>query len=94
MIAETKSEVEDSLTELMNSGAKLLDEGKADEAVILLTDVIHGREAILGSSNADTLLAVNTLAGALKKLGQLEEAEVCYRRTYEGKEEQLGPHHK
>ena len=47
----------------------------------------------MGVDHPDTLISVNSLGGLLEKQGKLEEAEVLYRRSLEGRERVLGVDH-
>lgn len=46
-----------------------------------------------GENGENKLLAMNCLAQVLSKLGRDDEAEALFRRTLQGREAVLGPHH-
>jgi len=46
-----------------------------------------------GENGENKLLAMNCLAQVLSKLGRDDEAEALFRRTLQGREATLGPHH-
>ena len=86
-------EKEDILNQLLESTQNLIDHGSYDDAISILQRVVDGRRALLGEENADTLLALNSLASVYKTVGRVGDAELCYRKVYQGKSRQLGESH-
>lgn len=55
--------------------------------------VVEGRRSALGSSDPETLIAVNDLANVLMEQGRVDEAQQLYDETLRVRRESLGPDH-
>jgi tetratricopeptide (TPR) repeat protein len=67
--------------------------GQYSAAVTTYRQVLMIREKSLGEEHPSTLMAMNCLAGVLKRQGKYEEAESIYRQTLATREKVLGKEH-
>lgn len=65
-------------------------QGKLDEAVTLLRQVLDARRRVLGDDHIDTTRTMNDLAYVLEMLGQLDEAEALHRAALANSRRLLG----
>ena len=66
-----------TLSTMSSFGALLQGEGRLDEAVPLLREVLQTRREMLGDRHPDTVASMNNLAMLLKERGDHDEAEIA-----------------
>jgi hypothetical protein len=67
--------------------------GDYKECEKLFCHLLKWYEKGLGARHLYTLVIVNNFSRLLRDLNKLDESEMLNRRTVEGREEILGPHH-
>jgi CHAT domain-containing protein/tetratricopeptide (TPR) repeat protein len=82
------------ILETLNSGmARLIEDGRYEEALPIAALVLGYAESILGTDHPDTLVSVDQLADLYRFLGRHDEAEGLYRRVLASRERMLGTDH-
>jgi len=76
-----------------NLGSLLQDQGKLDEAGVLLREALEAKRATLGDRHPGTLGSINNLGSLLQDQGKLDEAGVLLREALEARRATLGDRH-
>ena len=73
-----------TLNTISNLGSLLQDQGKLDEAGVLLREALEAKRATLGDRHPDTLASINNLGRLLHDQGRLGEAETLLLEAHDG----------
>ena len=76
--ASAKEESLNLATELNEKAGELYEQGKYDEAVLLLEQSLKIRQQVLGAEHPDVATSLNNLAGLYQSQGRYTEAEPLY----------------
>ncbi len=68
-------------------------QGRTEEAIVILRELLEDRESTLGVDHPQTLQTAGTLGGVLANSGRLSEAEPYFQRVYDGQLRTLGAEH-
>jgi hypothetical protein len=71
----------DTLHSLNAMGLLLRSQGRDRRPSRCLRQIVETRRTVLGDTHQQTLISMSNLAGALKDLKRLDEAEALYRQT-------------
>ena len=83
----------DRATELFDQGDKLGDQGKYQDAIPLLTEVLRLRERVLPDDHPMIAVSINYLANLHYRSGKYVEALPLFERALKIREKTLGPEH-
>jgi tetratricopeptide (TPR) repeat protein len=83
----------ETLVELSNLGAELMESGNNDEALKILGGVIEVRTRTLGAEHPETLIAIMNLGAAQSRVSSIERSTATYEYVVEPCKRVLGPLH-